>query len=128
MFLPITMVTACIFGLMLIWLSFRVVKLRVQGEVLIGEGDSEDLLFKIRTHANFSEYVPLCLILFGLVEGAGGNSTLIMVIAALFIVARVLHVLGMGADANLKFRQLGMVGTFSSIAVLSVYGLYLGVS
>ena len=49
-----------------------------------------------------------------------------MAFAGLFIVARVLHVLGMGGQANLMFRQLGMVGTFLSIAVMSLYGLYLG--
>ncbi len=124
--LPVTLVTACVAGLMLIWLSVRVIRLRVKGEVLIGDGNSDELLFRIRTQANFSEYVPLFLILLGLVENAGGLTNVLMVLAGLFIVARVLHVLGMGADANLTFRQLGMVGTFLGISTLSVYGLYLG--
>ncbi len=124
--LPITLVTASVAGLLLIWLSVRVVQSRVKAEVLIGEGESEELLYRIRTHGNFSEYVPLFLIILGAVELSGGHATLLMVFAGLFIVARILHVLGMGAEANLLFRQLGMVGTFLSIAVVSVYGLYLG--
>ena len=61
MHLPITLVTACVAALILIWLSFRVIGQRVKGEVLIGNGESEDLLFKVRTHGNFTEYVP-CLL------------------------------------------------------------------
>ena len=124
--LPITLVTACVAGLMLIWLSVRVIQSRLKDEVLIGEGNSEELLFKIRTQANFSEYVPLFLIILGLVESAGGHATALMVFAGVFIAARVLHVFGMGAQANLTFRQLGMVGTFLCMAVMSLYGIYLG--
>ena len=126
--LPITLVTACVAGLMLIWLSVRVIQSRLKDEVLIGEGNSEELLFKIRTQANFSEYVPLFLIILGLVESAGGHATALMVLAGVFIAARVLHVFGMGAQANLTFRQLGMVGTFLCMAVMSLYGIYLGLS
>ena len=126
MHLPITLVTACVAALILIWLSFRVIGQRVKGEVLIGTGESEDLLFKVRTHGNFTEYVPLFLILLGLVEGGSGNATVLMAVAGIFIAARLLHILGMGSEANLTFRQLGMLGTFLSIATLSLYGLYLG--
>ena len=126
MHLPITLVTACVAALILIWLSFRVIGQRVKGEVLIGTGESEDLLFKVRTHGNFTEYVPLFLVLLGLVEGASGNATVLMAVAGIFIAARLLHILGMGSEANLTFRQLGMVGTFLCIATLSLYGLYLG--
>jgi len=126
MSLPITLATACVLGLMLIWLSARVIGSRVKGEVLIGNGDSEDLLFKIRTQGNFSEYTPLFLIILGLVENAGGHAIALMSFAGVFVVARILHVLGMGAQANLSLRQFGMMGTFLCIACVSLYGLYLG--
>jgi len=128
MHLPVTLVTACVAGLILIWLSARVIGSRVQGDVLIGNGDSEDLLYKVRTHGNFSEYTPLFLIMLGVVEGAGGHNAALMAVAALFLTARILHVFGMGANANLKLRQFGMVGTFISIAIVSLYGLYLGLT
>ena len=126
MSLPITLVTACTAALILIWLSVRVIRSRISGDVLIGDGGSEDLVFAIRSQGNFTEYAPLFLIVLGLVEGFGGNKTALMAVAGLFLVARVLHVLGMGREANLTFRQLGMVGTFLSIAGISLYGLYLG--
>lgn len=126
MHLPITLVTACVTGLILIWLSVRVIGSRVTGDVLIGTGESDDLLFKVRSHGNFTEYTPLFLIILGAVEIAGGNATALMALAALFLVARILHVFGMGPNANLTLRQIGMVGTFTSIAAVSLYGLYIG--
>ena len=128
MHLPITLVTAATAALILIWLSVRVVGSRVSGEVLIGDNGNEDLLYKIRTHANFSEYAPLFLIVLGLVEGAGGHKIALMVLAAVFLAARISHVFGMGPQANLKLRQIGMVGTYLTIAAVSLYGLYLGLA
>ncbi len=128
MHLPITLVTACVAGLILIWLSVRVIGSRVQNDMLIGTGESEELLYKVRTHGNFSEYAPLFLIILGAVEGAGGHTTVLMALSVLFIVARVFHVFGMGTNANLKLRQIGVVGTFLSITVVSLYGLYMGLT
>jgi uncharacterized membrane protein YecN with MAPEG domain len=83
------------------------------------------LLFAVRTHGNFIEYTPIFLILLGLLEYSGGNRTVLMVLAGLFIVARPLHVLGMGEGANLKLRQIGVVLSFTAITAASLYGLYL---
>ncbi len=123
--LPVTLATASILGLMLIWLAARVIASRVRTETLIGEGASAELLYAIRTHGNFIEYAPIFLILLGLLEYSGGNRTALLVLAGLFIVARPLHVLGMGEGANLKLRQIGVVLSFTAITAASLYGLYL---
>ncbi len=123
--LPITLVTACILGIMFIWLSARVIAGRVRLESLIGDSDNEEMLWLVRTHANFTEYTPIFLIILGLLEYTGGNNTALTVIAALFVIARLLHVPGMGPDANLKFRQAGIVGSFTAIGAASFYGLYI---
>jgi uncharacterized membrane protein YecN with MAPEG domain len=115
--LPITLATASTLGIMLIWLSARVIASRVKNQALIGDQGNQDLLFAIRTQGNFSEYTPLFLILLGLLEFS-------QVLAGLFIVSRLLHMLGMGEGANLRLRQLGMIGTFTAIIVASVLGLY----
>ncbi len=123
--LPITLVTACILGIMFIWLSSRVIAGRVRMQSLIGDSNSEEMLFLMRTHANFTEYTPIFLIILGLLEYAGGNATALTVIAALFVVARLLHVPGMGPDANLRLRQAGIIGSFTAIGAASFYGLYI---
>lgn len=123
--LPITLVTASILGLVLVWLSARVIASRVKNEALIGDQGNTELLFAIRSHGNFVEYAPIFLILLGLLESSGANQTALLTLAGMFIVGRPLHVLGMGEGANLKLRQLGMVLTFTAIVAASLYGLYL---
>ncbi len=123
--LPITLTTASILGLMLVWLSIRVINARVKGDALIGDAGDTALLFNIRTHANFTEYSPLFIVILGLLEFHGGNQTAVAVLAIVFVIARILHVFGMGETANLKFRQVGMVGTFICLVAASAYGLYL---
>jgi uncharacterized membrane protein YecN with MAPEG domain len=122
--LPITLATASTLGIMLIWLSARVIASRLRNQALIGDEGNTDLLFAIRTQGNFSEYAPLFVIILGLLEFAQANTTALQVLAALFIVARLSHVLGMGVGANLKLRQLGTVGTFTAILIVSLYGFY----
>ena len=123
--LPITLATASILGLMLVWLSARVIGSRLKTETIIGDQGSTELLFAVRAHANFTEYAPIFLILLGLLEYSGANGTALMALAALFVVSRPLHVLGMGESANLKPRQIGMMLTFTAISAASGYGLYL---
>ena len=123
--LPITLATACVLGLMFVWLSARVIGGRVSGEVLIGDAGDNALLFRIRTQGNFTEYAPIFLILLGVIELSGGNTTLLSAMAGLFGLARILHVPGMGENANLKLRQAGIIGSFTAIIVLSCYGLYM---
>lgn len=126
--LTITLTTASILGLMFVWLSARVIGGRVKGEVNIGDGGSTELLYQIRTQGNFSEYVPIFLIILALLETMGANKTALIALAALFIIARLLHVPGMGEQANLKFRQAGIVGSFTSIVAASLYGLFIGLT
>lgn len=122
----VTLVTASVLGLMFIWLSARVINARVSNEVLIGEGDDQDLLFRIRTQANFTEYVPIFVLILGACEVMGGSKMVLAIVAAVFVLARLSHVPGMAQDANLKFRQAGIIGSFTAIGALSLYGLYIG--
>ena len=124
--LSITLTTASALGLIFVWLSMRVINARVSGQVLIGDAGNTDLQFRIRAHANFCEYLPIFLILLGLLEFMGGNRIALMVLAALFVLARLLHVPGMAATANLTLRQAGILGSFAGIVAASLYGLYLG--
>ena len=61
--IPITLLTASLLGLIFIWLSARVIGARVKNEALIGDNGDTELIFAIRTHGNFTEYVPIFLIL-----------------------------------------------------------------
>lgn len=126
--LPITLVTTAVLSLMLIWLSFRVIGLRVSANALIGDEGNAALQYRIRSHANFTEYTPLFLILLGLIEFSQGNRITLLALAAVFVVSRGLHVVGMAPDANLKARQAGMVGTFLSLGIASLYAVFIALA
>ena len=123
--LTITLTTAAVLGLIFIWLSARVIGSRVANEVLIGEGDNQELLFRIRAQANFTEYVPIFVLILGGLEVMGGNATVLSVLAVVFVLARLSHVPGMKPDANLRLRQAGIIGSFTCIGAAAVYALYI---
>ena len=122
--LPITLATASVLGLMFIWLSARVISARVRNEALIGDDGKADLIWPIRVQGNFTEYTPIFLLILAPLEYMGANQTALIVLAALFVVARILHVVGMGPEANLKPRQFGIIGSFTAIGAAALYGLF----
>jgi uncharacterized membrane protein YecN with MAPEG domain len=127
--LPITAITAALLGLFYIALSVRVIMARGRtgtslgdggGTIPIGEEQGAPLLVACRTHANFAEYVPLCLILLGLVEYQGTRHGVVLALAALLVLGRVLHPLGMGRKVPNPYRAGGVVLTFIHILAASV--------
>ncbi|MBV7255695.1 MAPEG family protein [Pacificimonas sp. WHA3] len=123
--LTVTLATAAVLGLYFWLLSLRVVQGRIGGKVLIGDGESEDLLYRVRAHANFAEHVPLILILMGLIELAVGPRTGLIVIAAVLVLARVLHGWGMTMYSENKPRVIGVLLTWAVLLTLASWGLLL---
>lgn len=103
--LPITLVLAGALTLLNIWLSFRVGAARRAHRVSVGDGGNEQVLRRMRAHANFAENAPLVLILVGLIEFAASPSVYLWAVAALFVLARILH--GIGMDGWALGRPLG---------------------
>lgn len=125
---PVTLYTACVLGLLLIFLSANVIRNRVREKVAYGDGYGQsDTLFKaIRAHANFTEYVPLVLIILALLELNNAHPIIVYAISGLIIVGRLLHFIGLKRKAKVNSQRfLGMIMTFSAILVGSISGLYL---
>ncbi len=57
------LITALYAGILAVVLGFRVGRQRLKNEVSLLHGESPELLEEIRRHANFTEAVPLALIL-----------------------------------------------------------------
>ena len=70
--LPVTLATAAGLGLINLWISFRIVRMRLKDDILIGDGGEELLAGRMRAHANLVEYAPFVLILMALIELSGG--------------------------------------------------------
>ena len=122
----VTPLFASIFALIYLYLSFGVIKFRLNHQVSLGTGEHSDLEKAMRTHGNFAEYVPLCLILLFLLENLTLSTNLAFWLGCLLLVSRVSHAVGMNNSKLFKCRQFGMIGTFlvlliSSLAMLWVY-------
>lgn len=123
MILPITLTIAGASALLHIWLSLRVSRLRRPLKVGVGDGGNEVLLRRMRAHANFSENVPLFLILLGLVEFATGGNLYLWGAAILFVLARIAHAFGMDRPGANPLRVVGIVVSWIVLLGLAVYAI-----
>lgn len=116
--LPVTTLATGLLGLLLVVLSFRVIAVRRAGQVSLGTGGNPLLEKRMRSHANFCEYVPFCLLLLGLAEaGAALPTPALQALAALLVVARLSHPFGL-EGAGMAFRMVGMIGTFTVVIIV----------
>lgn len=110
--------------LMLVWFAMRVVARRFRGKISMGDGGSEDLARAIRVHGNASEYVPPMLI--GLLALAFLDAPIwsLHALGIGFTLGRLMHALGMSGGPLIS-RQLGMMLTWTAMAIVSLAILYL---
>lgn len=117
----ITLLYAGISALILLGLSARVVALRRKHQVGIGTGAINTLERAVRAQANFSEYVPLALLLIALLELSGLTAWGVHVLGALLVIARVLHALGLNRSAGTSMGRF--IGTLLTWLILLVAGI-----
>ncbi len=122
----ITLIIAAALGLINLWLSVRISRLRYAKRVSIGHGEVPALEARMRAHANFNEYVPIALILMGLVEMQVGAARGLWAVGALLVVARVLHPFGMDRPAPNAYRAAGAALTWLVSLALIVWAILLG--
>ena len=120
---PVTLATAACATLLNFWLSWRIGQLRQDLKVSVGDGGHEPLLRRMRAQANFVENAPFVLILLGGLELAGANRLVLAGVAALFILARIAHPIGMDAAENGRWRMAGMAGNMLVTLGLSLWAL-----
>jgi uncharacterized membrane protein YecN with MAPEG domain len=121
---PITLLTAAAAVFVNIWLGWRIARFRQQFKVSVGDGGHEPLLRRMRAQANFIENAPFFLILIGGLELSGANPLALALIAALFMLARIAHAIGMDAAANRRWRMYGMMGTTLTTLGLALWAIF----
>lgn len=124
----VTLVTAGCCGLLYFVLSLRVVLGRQAHKVMLGDGGHDALLARIRAHANFAEYVPIILILMGLIEMRTGVTEMLTSTGVLLFLIRIAHALGMARPAPNPFRIAGAAGTWIILIGLSIWAIILAYS
>ena len=112
---------ASLLGILYIGLSFNIIRLRRRFKVGIGTGDNEILAKAIRAHGNFSEYVPLAVILLGCYELNGGSSIMLHALGSILVLGRVLHAIGLNKTKGVsQQRVFGMLSTFLVMLILAI--------
>lgn len=112
--LPVTSLVASLAAIALIVISVSVSLCRMKFGTKIGFGSDETLMRRIRAQANFTEYVPLVLILMGLAEYRGAASHWLWLLAGLLIAGRLLHYAGI-ITGSTAMRAPGMIGTYGAL-------------
>lgn len=125
--MPITTISAGFIGILLLILSANVTKWRGRTKTSVGDGGNSDLLCAIRAQGNLVEYVPVLLILIGLMEYGHVSKYIVLAVAIMTVVGRYLHGWGLtrGQTPNMS-RFVGTLLTFIALLVGSVAALLKG--
>jgi uncharacterized membrane protein YecN with MAPEG domain len=117
---------AAIFAVMLVALSLFVAKTRGDVRIAIGDGGNIVLQRRIRVQGNFTEYVPMALILFLFIELQGWPHWLVHALCLVLLAARLVHAYGIAQEPeDFRFRATGMATTailLVAAAALLLYG------
>lgn len=120
--IEITGLYACALALIMIVLGARVSVMRAKTDIPLLHGDNIALVERIRQHANFTENVPMALILMGIVEASGGSVAWLHAIGATLLISRIVHPFGIKADdSNRAARGLGATLTVVSMLISIVF-------
>ena len=132
--IPLTSLFASLFTIFYLFLSFRIGYLRGSPVMkLIFKMDKKVPAMKldrnVRAHGNFSEYVPLFLILLYIFESVDLVSfNYLLIICLVFSYGRVAHAICFAFfDHNPFLRISGMLCTYISLALLSIQLLLLSI-
>ena len=122
----ISLIFAAAAVLLNIWLGIRCGQRRTAAKVNHGDGGDVLLARRMRAQLNFAENAPLTLLLFLILELTGASATFLWVMAGAFLLARVLHPIGMDAEKGHPARMVRTVLTLLVQVILAGYALYSG--
>ncbi len=123
-FPALTAFYAAILALIYAALSLWVIAGRGQFGVLHGDGGQDRMTRRIRSHANFAEYVPLILLLVAFLEAGGASRATVRALLLILVVARLMHPVGMvapvGSFQQYAFRATSVVATLGVLIATAV--------
>jgi uncharacterized protein len=129
MILPVTLCAAAAAAIINIWLSMRIGQLRMRHKVSIGDDAGGPLTARMRAQLNFVENTAFVLILVAGIELTGKGQPWLAWVAAVYMLGRVAHGMGMDGGALGKGRSIGTAITMLTqlglavVAVLLVLGV-----
>ncbi len=110
-------------ALILIKLSYDVVRLRMLYRVSYGDGGFTELQSAIRAHGNAVEYIPIALLLLLLLEMDGAETWMVHLCGLMMIVGRIMHFYGFH-HRLVRWRRTGMLATWCSLVLMVLVNLW----
>ena len=104
-----------LFGFLMLALKMNVARVRVKEKVMFGDGANEAMQRAIRVQGNAVEDVPIVLIGIAGLAALAAPVVLIHALGGSFLVARILHAIGLGGTSGSSFGR--MVGTLVTLIV-----------
>ncbi|MBK7204858.1 MAG: MAPEG family protein [Thermomonas sp.] len=108
-------------------LAVPIARHRHAHKVGLGDGGDKLLARKIRVHGNFTEYVPLALLVLALLEACGLAAAAVWGFGGVLLLGRLLHAAGLsGSGGYSKGRFWGTALTWLSLLLMALAGLWIG--
>lgn len=122
---PITIFYTGILTFCYLYLSALVIMQRRRSRVGLGDGGDKHLLQLIRAHGNFSEYVPLALLLI-LVNELNTEFNLLQHLAgSALLLGRILHAYGLHHHMGISWQRVwGEALTFAVLVTMAGVNLF----
>lgn len=98
-------------GLILIFLTVNVSRLRMKNRIPYGDKGNKDLMKAIRVHANGTEQVPIFALMVLALSLLSSSATLLASLVIVFTLSRLIHAYGMLATVPV-LRQAGAAITY----------------
>lgn len=127
-YLPFTVILSSILGLIHIWLTWKVIKLRRKYRQAVGVLENEEYARRNGALNNFTSNVPIVLILFALAENNHVSCGYLFFFGSLFLLGRLMHIYSLYAyetkTKRFTLRIFAMMSTFFVILALAGANLY----
>ena len=121
----VTALYAASLGILFSLISLRTLRLRRRLGIRLGDAGHPVMLRAMRVHANFAEYVPLCLGLMCLAEVQAAPIWLIHAMGLALTLARLAHAHGVNQQQEkIAFRVVGISLTLSNLLTASSYLIF----
>lgn len=126
----VTLISAGLLATLLFLLSAYVIAGRVKLKIDLGDGGNTAMRQRMRAHGNFTEYVPVALILLFLVEKESiGPRWFVVTMGTVLVVARYWHAQGLlskeGVSAG-RFMGTNLTGLVIVVGAVACIGRGVG--
>lgn len=107
-------------ALIIMWLTIVVIKHRRRLKLAFGDGGDQAMIKAQRGQANAVEQIPLTMLMMGLGEMLGAPGYVLLILGAVYTLARFVHGLHFAGHASPRFRFWGMLFGFIVTGLLAL--------